>query len=50
MSNYSRERVRTMRTERKRKKPTKAGLSTNEYQTYLGELVGAGHLQINDFQ
>lgn len=46
---YSSEKVRQMRSERKKKKGTIAGKEQN-YQFCLGDLIGAGHLKISGFQ
>lgn len=46
---YSSDKVRQMRSERKKKKGTIAGKEQN-YQFCLGDLIGAGHLKITGFQ
>lgn len=47
---YTSERVRQMRSERKTKKATVAGVKDEHYQQTLGDLIGAGHLKINGFE
>jgi len=47
---YTSEKVRTMRSERKNKKAVVNGVSDAQYQICLGDLIGAGHLKINGFQ
>ena len=47
---YTSEKVRSMRSERKNKKPMVDGVSDAQYQHCLGDLIGAGHLKINGFQ
>ena len=47
---YTSEKVRSMRSERKNKKPMVDGVSDAKYQICLGDLIGAGHLKINGFQ
>ena len=46
---YSSEKVRKMRSERKTKKAKVDGVSDTDYQYYLGDLIGAGHLSIMGF-
>ena len=46
---YSKDKVQTMRSERKHLKPMKPGLSDKDYQHCLGDLIGAGHLTIEGF-
>ena len=48
-SMYTKDKVQTMRSERKHLKPTKPGVSDKDYQYYLGDLIGAGHLTIEGF-
>lgn len=47
---YTKERVREMRIERKKKQPTIEGVSYDVYQSCLGDLIGAGHLRMVGFQ
>jgi hypothetical protein len=47
---YTSEKVRIMRSERKNKKAVVNGVSDAQYQICLGDLIGAGHLKINGFQ
>ncbi len=47
---YTSEKVRIMRSERKNKKAAVTGVSDQNYQLCLGDLIGAGHLKINGFQ
>ncbi len=46
---YSSERVRKMRSERKTKKAKVDGVTNDLYQYCLGDLIGAGHLSIMGF-
>ncbi len=46
---YTKDKVRTMRSERKRKKALVPGKTDAEYQQSLGDLIGAGHLKIGGF-
>lgn len=46
---YSSEKVRTMRSERKTKKSKVDGCDDTTYQCILGDLIGAGHLSICGF-
>jgi len=47
---YTSEKVRIMRSERKNKKAVVAGVTDAQYQICLGDLIGAGHLKIGGFQ
>ena len=47
---YTSEKVRIMRSERKNKKAVVEGVSDAQYQHCLGDLIGAGHLKIGGFQ
>ena len=47
---YSSEKVREMRSERKTKKAKVAGVSDKDFQYYLGDLIGAGHLKLMGFR
>jgi hypothetical protein len=47
---YTSEKVRSMRSERKNKKAVVTGVSDQNYQLCLGELIGAGHLKIEGFE
>jgi len=46
---YTKDKVRNMRSERKTKKAKVAGVSDKDFQYYLGDLIGAGHLKIEGF-
>ena len=46
---YSSERVRKMRSERKLQKAKVDGVTNDVYQQCLGDLIGAGHLSIMGF-
>jgi hypothetical protein len=46
---YTSEKVRSMRSERKNKKAVVTGVSDQNYQLCLGDLIGAGHLKIEGF-
>ena len=47
---YTSEKVRSMRSERKNKKAVVTGVSDQNYQLCLGDLIGAGHLKIEGFE
>jgi hypothetical protein len=49
-NDYTSEKVRIMRSERKTKKAVVSGVSDAQYQVCLGDLIGAGHLKIVGFQ
>jgi hypothetical protein len=46
---YTKDKVRNMRYERKSKKAKVAGVSDKDFQYYLGDLIGAGHLKLTGF-
>ena len=46
---YTKDKVRSMRSERKNKKAKCSGVSDKDFQYYLGDLIGAGHLRIEGF-
>jgi hypothetical protein len=46
---YTKDKVRSMRSERKTKKAKCSGVSHKDFQHYLGDLIGAGHLRIEGF-
>ena len=48
-SQYLKDDVQRMRSERKTKKAKVAGVNDKDYQYYLGDLIGAGHLTIEGF-
>jgi len=47
---YTKDKVRNMRSERKTKKAKVAGVSDKDFQYYLGDLIGAGHLKLEGFR
>lgn len=47
---YTKDKVRNMRSERKTKKAKVAGVSDKDFQYYLGDLIGAGHLKLMGFR
>ena len=47
---YTKDKVRNMRSERKTKKAKVAGVSDKDFQHYLGDLIGAGHLKLMGFR
>ena len=46
---YTKDKVRNMRSERKTKKASVPGKTDAEYQQSLGDLIGAGHLRLVGF-
>jgi hypothetical protein len=47
---YTKDKVRNMRSERKGRKAKVAGVSDKDFQYYLGDLIGAGHLKLEGFR